>query len=288
MAQAVYPDMRAEGSVHARGAIQRVSARGAIALGAPGRDSMVVTRPDDEPPFELPPPSPASLIPQLKRQAPSLAERLGEHRNVVNTSGVAFLTITPAFTLIAYLIGTLLGLTGPLHLVVALGGGVLGGVLVFFGSIRFAGGGAAGLTRFTHPDGSTTPYQRTFSYQDALAAKGQVDEALASYEALIVETPADVELIVRTADLYISGKRRPDRAAELLRLVRRTPSASPARLMYASQRLVDLYLGPLGDRGRAIVELRILIDQFPGSPAAAFAREGLQKLKREHHGEDAR
>ena len=240
---------------------------------------------DPEPPFTMPPPSPASLLSRLPRRAPSLADRLGESRHVVNVSGLAFLAITPAFIVIGYLVGELRGLRGFAHLLVALASGVLGGLFVMFGSMYFARSGAAGMTRFTHPDGSTTPYQRTFSFQEALAAKGQVDEALASYEEEILIAPDDVELMVRTADLYLSGKRRPDRAAELLRRVRRTASASPARAMYVSQRLVDLYLGPLNDRGRAIVELRILIDTFPGSTAATFAREGLDKLKREHHAE---
>ena len=160
--------------------------------------------------------------------------------------------------------------------------------IIGYGNLNDPTGGASatGLTRFTHNDGSTTPYQRQFSYQEALAAKGLVDEALASYEAEIVAAPTDVEAIVRTADLYLTHRKRPERAAELLRRLQRLPAAPPDKVLYATHRLVDLYLGPLDDRGKALVELRRLIDNFPASQAARFAREALAKLKREHHGTD--
>ena len=198
----------------------------------------------------------------------------------------ALLTLTPAFLGIGYLLATLLGLGGIAMFGMMIGVAVISDTVVFFAAQYFAGASATGLTRFTHNDGSTTPYQRQFSYQEALAAKGLVDEALASYEAEIVAAPTDVEAIVRTADLYLTHRKRPERAAELLRRLQRLPAAPPDKVLYATHRLVDLYLGPLDDRGKALVELRRLIDNFPASQAARFAREALAKLKREHHGTD--
>ena len=103
LTQAVYPVAHAEGSAH------RVSAPDTIASERRLCDCRGVTHPDDESPFELPPPSPASLLPQLKRQAPSLAARLGEDRHVINTAALAFMAITPAFILISWLLGELSG-----------------------------------------------------------------------------------------------------------------------------------------------------------------------------------
>ena len=199
----------------------------------------------------------------------------------------AIVALTPAFALIGYLLSWLVGGGGIATAGVMIGVTVAGDSLVFFGAQAFAGAGATGLTRFTHNDGSTTPYQRQFSYQEALAAKGLVDEALTSYEAEIAVAPNDVEAIVRTADLYLTHRKRPERAAELLRLVQRLPTAPPEKVLYATHRLVDLYLGPLDDSGRALVELRRLIDSFPASQAARFATDALARLKREHHGTDA-
>jgi hypothetical protein len=199
----------------------------------------------------------------------------------------AILALTPVFLGIGYLVAQLLGVSGVLTLAFMLGFAAVSDAIVFFVAQHFARSGAKGFTRFTHPDGSTTPYQRQFSYQEALAAKGLVDDALVSYEAEIVAAPGDVEAIMRTAELYLTHRRRPERAAELLRMLQRTPTAPPEKVLYATHRLVDLYLGPLDDSGKALVELRRLIDNFPGSQAARFAREALAKLKREHHGTGA-
>ncbi len=44
------------------------------------------------------------------------------------------------------------------------------------------------------------------------------------------------------------------------------------RELYATQRLADLYLGALGDDGRAMVELRRLVERFPGTREGDGAR----------------
>lgn len=49
--------------------------------------------------------------------------------------------------------------------------------------------------------------------------------------------------------------------------------------VYVTNRLVDLLAGPLGDAGRACVELRKLIERYPGSANAQRAREALARLK---------
>ena len=54
----------------------------------------------------------------------------------------------------------------------------------------------------------------------------------------------------------------------------------PARdAVYSSSRLVDLYDGPLDEPGRAVVELRRIIERFPGSDVAKHARTALPALK---------
>jgi len=46
-----------------------------------------------------------------------------------------------------------------------------------------------------------------------------------------------------------------------------------------TNRLADLYNGPLKQPGKALVELRRLIDRAPGTPAADHARVALARLK---------
>ena len=60
--------------------------------------------------------------------------------------------------------------------------------------------------------GASTPSTEQFSFQQSLVMKGKVDEALASYETIINERPANVDVRVRAAELYVSKKRNFRRA----------------------------------------------------------------------------
>src|SRR5690349_6432829 len=46
-------------------------------------------------------------------------------------------------------------------------------------------------------------------------------------------------------------------------------------------KVIDLYLGPLKDEGRALVEMRRLIERFPGTKEADEARAALARIKSE-------
>lgn len=139
-----------------------------------------------------------------------------------------------------------------------------------------AAGGAA--RRFT-AGSSNTPYQEQYSYQQALVMQGKVDEALASFESIAAAEPNAVQPRVRAAELYVQHRKDARRAAELLREAQRSPSIRAGEDVYVTNRLVDLLAGPLGDAGRACVELRKLIDRYPGSANAQRAREALARIK---------
>ncbi|HVX37945.1 MAG TPA: tetratricopeptide repeat protein [Gemmatimonadaceae bacterium] len=136
-------------------------------------------------------------------------------------------------------------------------------------------------------DGGSTPYEEQHSYQQALVMQGKLDEALASFEAVIAEQPNAVTARIRAAELYARDRGNPVRAAELFRDVQRIDSAAPGQVIYATNRLVDLLTGPLDDPGRALVELRRLIERFPGSAGAERARDALKALKARVHAPDA-
>jgi hypothetical protein len=126
-------------------------------------------------------------------------------------------------------------------------------------------------------------YASGFSYEDSLAIRGDVAGALQSFEETIVATPitapTGIEVRVRAAEMYMRPKGNPRRAAELFRAVQRVPDLPANRDLYVSNRLVDLYLGPLRDEGRAMVELRRLIDRYPGTETAAGARAAIGRMK---------
>jgi len=129
--------------------------------------------------------------------------------------------------------------------------------------------------------GASTPYEEQFSYQQSLVMQGKVVEALASFEELIAAAPDAIEPRIRAADLYAQSREGARRAAELLREAQRIPSIAPGRDIYATNRLVDLLAGPLREPGRAVVELRKLIDRYPTSTAAAHARDAIARIKRQ-------
>jgi hypothetical protein len=68
-------------------------------------------------------------------------------------------------------------------------------------------------------------------------------------------------------------------ALDRFRLARDVPGITAEQQRYASQKVIDLYLGPLAQAGRAMAELRRLIDQHPGTPEAEGARTAIQHIK---------
>jgi tetratricopeptide (TPR) repeat protein len=155
-------------------------------------------------------------------------------------------------------------------IVAGLGAGGLGWLL---------GAAAGGFWSRFMVNGTSTPYVEQYSYQQALVMKGEVDEALASFEDIIANKPEAVSPRIKAAELYVSERKNHQRAADLFREVQRLPSITAGEYVYATNRLVDLLLGPLADPGRALVELRRLIDRHPTSGAAVHARSTLAELK---------
>ena len=93
--------------------------------------------------------------------------------------------------------------------------------------------------------------------------QGRVEEALASFEALIAASAAAIEPRILAAELYSRNPATTRRAADLLREAQRIPAITPGRDIYVTNRLVDLLMGPLADSGRALVELRQLLERVP-------------------------
>jgi hypothetical protein len=69
------------------------------------------------------------------------------------------------------------------------------------------------------------------------------------------------------------------RAAELYREVQRLPGLMSGQDVYVTNKLADLYLGPLEQPGRALVEFRRLADRYAGTKAAKHAKMAIANLK---------
>lgn len=174
---------------------------------------------------------------------------------------------------------TKLGITSiPLGLLIIASGFIIVTATAAAGGIWLTSRAGAGVHHVL-AGGSSTPYTQQNSYQQTLVMQGRLDEALESLEAWIAEPDCAVDVRIRAAELYTREAQKHERAAELFRDAVRHPKATVGEEVYAANRLVDLLTGPLGQPGRALVELRRLIDRYPTSVIGDRAREALRTLK---------
>jgi hypothetical protein len=164
------------------------------------------------------------------------------------------------------------------------GGSLASAVAAYLAGLHFSNAIGNVVTTVT-VSGASTPYVDQFSYQQSLVMAGKVDEAVASFETIITENPHRVDAHMRLGELYATEKKNSRRAAEVFRSAQAIPTISAGEDVYVTHRLVDLYTGPLGTPGRALIELRRLLDRYPGTPVASHshARAALSKLKRDIH-----
>ena len=127
-------------------------------------------------------------------------------------------------------------------------------------------------------------YTQTHSHIDAMEAKGDFKSAAEAWEAVAVSQPNNAWPLIRAGELYLRELGEAELALDRFRHARDVPGIQPEQHRYVSQKLIDLYLGPLADEGRALVELRRLIDAHPLTREAEGARAAIAKLK--HHRAD--
>lgn len=162
---------------------------------------------------------------------------------------------------------------------VTLGGGVVGFFIGRTIARTLFGAGAQLVTSVYSPSGDTTKYTPTFSHIEALEIRGDLDGAAAAWDSAVAENPDSVLTLVRAADFHLRLRQDPTAALERFLRARALGSGAADTRRYVQQKIVDLYLGPLRDDGRAMAELRRLIDGHPGSREAEGARAALAELK---------
>lgn len=207
----------------------------------------------------------------LDRLGPEGVNRLGAAKYGLYAFGMGSL-------MFGVLGGQRLGLKGfPLILFTLVGGFTLSAVGVFVG--LKLGDAAGAVARRIYMGGKGTPYDEGFSQEQALVMQRDYAGALELFEHRIQAMPGEPRVRIAAADLYATHGRNPERACELYREVQRTPGLGSGHDIYVSNKLADLYLGPLKTPGRALVEFRRLIQRYPDSAAAAHARSALDNLK---------
>jgi hypothetical protein len=204
------------------------------------------------------------------REGPDGVNRLHAFRHAATVLGLSL----PLFAVL----GSKIGLSGiPLVLFTLVAAFTLSAAVAFM-ALKLAD--AAGRVATTvYLGGASTPYEEQFSHEQSLVMRRDFAGALALFEQRIGSTPNEPRVRIAAADLYATHGENPIRAAELYREVQRIPSVASGHDIYVSNRLADLYLGPLKQPGRALVEFRRLMQRYPGSTAASNARSALDNLK---------
>jgi hypothetical protein len=149
-------------------------------------------------------------------------------------------------------------------------------VMVFIWSVVTSSGSVAHA--MLHPPSGGVPTIPT-SGAEALFTQGDVDASMAAFDALRDQHGATTALLRREAELHLGRGGRSERARELLVRLRQSPGVSRSDELFACQRLIDLYFGPLRDEARALSEMRRLVERFPGTRDAEGARAELERRR---------
>lgn len=188
------------------------------------------------------------------------------------------IVVVAMLSVAAFVLLKLMGYTGSTRLLYSVLGGI-GSTVVIFTGVQLVTAFSARATQAFMMPGGAARQPAVHSHAEALAAKGNLADASAAFDALRAEHGERVASLRAEADLQMAPGGDPDRARELLVRIRKAPDVTRSDELYATHRLVDLYLGALADDGRAMVELRRLADRFPGTPDAAGALRELERRR---------
>ena len=196
----------------------------------------------------------------------------------VSGSGVfGGLTLMGATATVLIFVGALGGAwLGRFQVVGLLAVGYIAGALMHRAILKATG---HAVERTLAPRGETTPYRPTFSGIETLEVRGDLVAAETAWAEALARHPGNAYVLMRVAEFHLRLKQDALVALPLYERIRELPDAGRELRRYASQKIVDLYLGPLADEGRAMVALRRLIEGFPESREAAEARDALARLK---------
>lgn len=195
-----------------------------------------------------------------------------------------------AFRIRALVLGALFGMAGGLPvgalLAMKVGGNPIlfmlsGFVLVLLVTLGISeialrtGGRAAQM--IYNPRG--TAVRREYSRAGALEAQGRYEDAAAAYEAACLEYPEDPEPYFRLARLLRDRLERHDEAARWFERCRAESRLEGLQGLVISQELIELYIHKLRTPRRAIPELTLLCERYPGTPAAEAAQRELAEMR---------
>jgi hypothetical protein len=189
--------------------------------------------------------------------------------------GGGLLLLATAIALVAWLAGT-----GPQMLQLVSACWALYGVYCAFidGLLAPLIEGAAGMLQSV----GLTRAGGGYSDIETLVAQGNLDAAAEQYA--VRASHGDTGALLRRSALLAGPLATPALAAHELERERERRHLSPDEDLRIGAALAHLYETPLGEPGRAMTELRRLIDRYPGSRNVRLLRRELAGLKESKFG----
>jgi hypothetical protein len=123
-----------------------------------------------------------------------------------------------------------------------------------------------------------------YSAIETLEAQGHLAEAAESYAERARNRPERVEATLRRATLLAGPLSQPEIAAAELSNLRTASPLSERDDLRVGLALINLYEHGLQDPGRAMAELRRLLDRYPAGRGARRLRVALSSLKSQRFG----
>lgn len=127
------------------------------------------------------------------------------------------------------------------------------------------------------------PFRQSYSYIEAMEARGENDSAAAAYAQRAVD--GDAQAAVRRAVLLSGPLNVPEQARIELEEFRERHTLRPVDDIRVGLALARVYEDALKNPGRAMREIRRLLDLYPGVRSLRHIRRTLTALKVERFGE---
>lgn len=130
-----------------------------------------------------------------------------------------------------------------------------------------------------NPSGSSTPFKREYSQPQALVMQGKYREAAEAFEAACREFADDPTPYLHLARLLRDHLNEYETAARWLREARKHATLTSGQELLIVQELAALYVMKLDAPRRAIPELALLKQRFPGTAVGDAAARELEELR---------
>lgn len=158
-------------------------------------------------------------------------------------------------------------------------GSMLAGALVYILATHLTERAGRAAQTIYNPSGDSTPPLRGYSYAESLVKRARYGDAAAAYELYCLEDPTDPEPYLRLARLYRDQLNQYEDAVTWFRRARSDAQMNAGQHLLVIQELIDIYLRQLKTPRKAIPELALICERFPGTAQAEAAEAELAEMR---------